>query len=502
MGKFYVTTAIPYVNAPPHIGFAMEALQADILARYHRGRGDETFYLTGTDEHGTKLFNIAKKEDIAPIELANKHAGKYKALTGALNISNDDFIRTTEDRHKSSAQKLWKKLKAKGDIYKAKYAGLYCSGCEAYVLEKDLVEGKCSNHKVAPEHLEEENYFFRLSEYSDKIRDLIKSDKLRIVPEARKNEMLNIIGKDGLSDVSFSRPKKNLAWGIEVPDDSEHVMYVWCDALSNYITALDYEGAADGRGGPEKSRSLLFKKFWPADVHLIGKDILRFHAGIWIGMLLSAGLKIPRAIYVHGFITSEGQKMSKSLGNVVDPFEVIDKYGVDAVRYYLIREIPTTSDGDFNNERFEVLYNTELANNFGNLVNRAFVMTEKYFALKIPAGDVSAECKKAIASAKKTWSENIEKFDLKAAIEAVLALSDFGNKYVEEMKPWKLAKENPESLKSVIADLLEIVRSLAEMLKIFMPETAEKILSAFQPNGAIKTPSVLFPRLQLQGRES
>ncbi|KKQ69855.1 MAG: methionyl-tRNA synthetase, methionyl-tRNA synthetase [Candidatus Peregrinibacteria bacterium GW2011_GWC2_39_14] len=490
MAKFYVTTAIPYVNASPHIGFTMEILQADVLARYHRQKGDETYFLTGTDEHGTKLFNMAKKENTTPIAIADKYAETFKSLTRNFNITNDDFIRTTEERHIRGAQKLWKILADKGDIYKAKYSGLYCSGCEAYVLEKDLVEGKCSTHKTAPDYLEEENYFFKLSKYSDEIRKLIEKDKLKIVPEARKNEMLNIIGKEGLPDVSFSRPKKNLPWGIPVPDDSDHVMYVWCDALSNYITAFDFEN--DGAN---------FKKFWPADVHIIGKDILRFHAGVWIGMLLSAGLKTPKNIYVHGFVTSDGQKMSKSLGNVVDPFAIIEKYGIDPVRYYLSREIPTTDDGDFSLTRFELLYNTELANNFGNFVNRVCSMTEKYFDSKIPKSNKAAdkdaktvECKKAIQDARSNFDKNVEKFDLKSAVECVMLLSDFGNRYVEEMKPWALAKENSEILPSVIFNMVEILRGTADMLVPFLPDTSKKVLDAISGD-AIKKPDVLFPRL-------
>ncbi|MFA6550550.1 MAG: methionine--tRNA ligase, partial [Candidatus Gracilibacteria bacterium] len=345
-------------------------------------------------------------------------------------------------------------------------------------------------HKTAPEYLEEENYFFKLSKYSDEIRKLIEKDKLKIVPEARKNEMLNIIGKEGLPDVSFSRPKKNLPWGISVPDDADHVMYVWCDALSNYITALDFEN--DGAN---------FKKFWPADVHIIGKDILRFHAGVWIGMLLSAGLKVPKNIYVHGFVTSDGQKMSKSLGNVVDPFAIIEKYGIDPVRYYLSREIPTTDDGDFSLTRFELLYNTELANNFGNFVNRVCSMTEKYFDSKIPksnkASDKDAktvECKKAIQEARENFDKNIEKFDLKSAVEGVMLLSDFGNRYVEEMKPWALAKENSEILPSVVFNMVEILRGTADMLVPFLPDTSKKVLDAISGD-IIKKPDVLFPRL-------
>ena len=509
MGKFYVTTAIPYVNAAPHIGFTMEVLQGDILARYYRFRGDSVFYLTGTDEHGTKLFNMAQKEGITPQQLVDGHAAEFQKLTSALNITNDDFIRTSSDRHKKGAQKLWKILAKNGDIYKGKYSGLYCSGCEAYVLEKDLIEGKCPIHKTEPEHLEEENYFFKLSKYSDQIKKLISSDELKVVPEARKNEILNIIGETGLTDVSFSRPKKLLPWGIEVPEDPDHVMYVWCDALSNYITALDFEN--DGEN---------FKKFWPCDAHIIGKDILRFHAGIWIGMLLSAGLQVPKNIYVHGFVTADGQKMSKSIGNVVDPFEMISKYGVDAVRYYLAREIPTTDDGDFSKQRFEALYNNELANNMGNLVNRVFAMTGKYFNSEVPqfsdeynAASKVSNCADAVAKTWVEYSKGIENFNLKTAIESVISLADFGNRYIEENKPWSIAKTDQELLKNVLYNLLEIIRQIGYLLTPFLPETSEKILVALgqdknltsesakiwrslKSGSKIVTPGVLFQRIE------
>src|SRR3989338_8588618 len=310
MSKFYITTAIAYVNASPHIGHSLEFIQADVMARYHRLRGDDVYFLTGTDEHGVKIYETAKDAGVETKDFVDKNAKKYIALKEILTLSNDDFIRTTEARHKTGAKKIWNKMVEAGDIYKDVYKGNYCVGCEAYVPDKDLDEnGNCPIHKKKPKLLEEENYFFRLSKYSDRIRKAIESDELLVLPASRKNEMLNIIGEEGLKDVSFSRPKEVLPWGIDVPNDDSQVMYVWCDALSNYITAMDYENEG------EKWR------YWPCDVHLIGKDILRFHAGIWIGMLMSADIEIPRAVYVHGFITSEGQKMSKSLGNVVDPLE-------------------------------------------------------------------------------------------------------------------------------------------------------------------------------------
>ena len=317
MAKFYLTTAISYVNAPPHIGHALEFIQADALARYHRMTGDDTFYLTGTDEHGVKIFDTAAERGITAQELVDENAEKFKALEGILDLSYDDFIRTSSAMHKSACQKIWMKMFEAGDIYKDTYKGKYCVGCEGYKADKDLDEnGNCPNHNKPPEILEEENYFFRLSKYSDKIKAAIESGELKVLPETRKNEMLNIIGDEGLHDVSFSRPKKLLPWGVDVPNDPDQVMYVWCDALSNYITAIGYEEETEQ-----------FKKYWPCDAHIIGKDILRFHAGIWIGMLMSAELPIPKGVYVHGFITSDGRKMGKSLGNVVDPLEYVDKYG-------------------------------------------------------------------------------------------------------------------------------------------------------------------------------
>jgi methionyl-tRNA synthetase len=464
MPKFYVTTSIAYVNAKPHIGYAMEVVQADVLARFHRLKGDETFYQTGTDEHGMKLVQTAKDRGITAKELVDQNAEFFRALKGQLNLSYDHFIRTTDESHMRGAQKLWKKMMAKGDIYKDSYEGLYCVGCEAFVMEKDLVDGKCPNHNKEPEKLKEENYFFRLSKYADKIKYAIEVNELKIVPQSRKHELLSLIN-EGLKDVSFSRPKHVLQWGIEVPDDPDQTMYVWCDALSNYITGIGYEDETEQ-----------FKKFWPADVHLIGKDILRFHAAIWIGMLLSAGLQLPESIYVHGFITSEGKKMSKSLNNVVDPAGYVDKYGVDALRYFLLKEIPTTDDGDFSKERFNVVYESELANNIGNLVSRVLAMNVKYFDGKVPAADRSNGVFKAdVAEMWKKYQAAIGDFDLKKALEIVVDLAMRANKFVDDTKPWVLAKGDQEELARVIYALLEMIRQIALMLLPFIPGTAEKI---------------------------
>lgn len=482
--RFYVTTAIAYVNAAPHIGFALELIQADALARYHRLKGDKTFFLTGVDEHGVKIYETAKEASKETQQFVDENAEKFKALKGILNLSNDDFIRTTSDHHKKGAQKLWMKMFEAGDIYKDKYKGNYCVGCEAFIPDKDLdSEGNCPIHKKKPIVLEEENYFFALSKYSDKIKELIEKDQLKIVPDSRKNEILNIIG-EGLKDVSFSRPKSVLPWGITVPNDESQVMYVWCDALSNYITAMDYE--TDG----EK-----FKTFWPCDGHIIGKDILRFHAGIWPGMLLSAGIELPKAIYVHGFITSEGQKMSKSLGNVIDPLVYVEKYGVDALRYYLLREIPTTDDGDFSHERFVGLINSELANGIGNLLNRVVMMVDRYFEGVIPKADKDSGLEKFISELKEKYDQAFENFDIKKACECVVELADKGNKYIDDKKPWVMAKEGNKELAAVLFNLVELLKVLSSLIYPILPETGEKI--AAQVEGAkVKKAENLFPRIE------
>lgn len=476
--NYFITTSIAYVNAAPHIGFAMELVQADVLARYHRLKGEKVFFETGTDEHGIKIYRTALEKGMTPQAMVDENAGRFLELTSALNVSQDFFVRTTSPEHQRGARKLWKKMLASGDIYKGTYEGLYCVGCESYIPEKDLIDGNCAIHKKPPERLSEENYFFRLSKYSANIRDLIESDTLKVVPEARKNEILNIIG-EGLPDVSFSRPKQMLPWGISVPDDDTQVMYVWCDALSNYITGIGYE-----------SENQTFTDFWPADVHLIGKDILRFHAGIWIGMLLSAGLKVPRQIYVHGFITSDGQKMSKSLGNVVDPFEYVAEFGADPVRYYILKEIPTTDDGDFSRDRFMATYSSDLGNNFGNLVYRVFSMNEKYFSGKVVKKVMDdpvalVEAVNSLSGFIEMYHRAIDKFDLKAALEIVWILVNIGNEYVDRTKPWALAKVDQDELAAVMYRLLELVRIIGILLLPFLPGSAQKLLGQFGECGRI-----------------
>ncbi|KPJ55393.1 methionyl-tRNA synthetase [Parcubacteria bacterium DG_72] len=464
MDKFYITTSIPYANAVPHIGFALEVVQADVLARYHKSLGENVFYLTGTDEHGLKIKKAAQEVNKSPQEFVDEISVRFKELTKSLNICNDDFIRTTEERHKLAVEKLWEKIKA--DIYKKKYKGYYCSGCEAFVTGKDLVNNKCLIHKKEPEFVEEENYFFKLSNYLDEIKEKIESNEIRIIPETRKNEVLGYI-KTGIKDISFSRVKDKY-WGFEVPGDNSQIIYVWGDALPNYISAIGYE-----------KETKQFKSLWPADVHCIGKDILKFHALLWPAMLLAAGLALPKAIFVHGFITVAGQKMSKSLGNVVDPFELVARYGPDAVRYYLLREIPSTEDGDFTVEKFEQRYNADLASGIGNLVARVSKMAEN---IDKGSGINNPGIEKEIQKAQKNCKKYLEEFKFSEALRAIWELISFCDKYIEKEKPW----EQKENSKNVLNDLLFAVDNIADLLDPFLPETSEKIRKRIIP---------LFPRI-------
>ena len=475
MSKFYVTTSIPYVNAAPHIGFALEAIQADVLARYHKQKGKDVFFLTGADEHGVKIVRAAEAAGKTPREFVDEISEKFMALKMTLNLSWDDFIRTSDQkRHWPGAQKLWLKLAEAGKIYKKKYRGLYCVGHEAFITEKDLVDGKCRDHKKEPEIIEEENWFFKLSDYTEEIKSKIESGELRILPEGRKNEILSLIN-EGLEDVSFSRPRKDLSWGVPVPNDPDHTMYVWCDALSNYISAIGY---ADD----EKN----FNKWWPADIHVIGKDILRFHAAIWPGMLLAAGLELPKTVFVHGFITAQGQKMSKSLGNVIDPFEIAEKYGTDALRYYLLREIPSSGDGNFTYEKFEERYNADLANGLGNFVSRVLTLAEKSDVKSLPKNFETA-----IKETEKNIEKFIGKFNLNEALAAIWQLIVLGDKYVDDKKPWILSADSAE-FKETIGSLLFLISEISRLSWPFFPETSEKIFKLIEN----KKSGTLFPRLQ------
>jgi methionyl-tRNA synthetase len=481
--KFYITTSIAYTNANPHLGFALESVQADVLARYHRVIGDDVFFLTGTDEYGIKNARSAKKNKKTPTQFTNEISKKFIELKQILNLSNDDFIRTTDrEKHWPGVEKTWLNLKKNKDIYKKQYKGLYCSGCEAFITEKDLVDGKCPIHQKEPEQIEEENYFFQLSRYSKKIEKAIESDKIKIIPAARKKEILNFI-KSGLNDISFSRMRKNLEWGIPVPGDKTQTIYVWGDALVNYISALGYQ-----------NNSKKFQRYWPADVHCIGKDILKFHCAIWLGMLLSLKLKLPKIVFVHGFITSDKQKMSKSLGNVVNPDKLVEKYGTDAVRYFLLREIPPTKDGDYTQERFEDRYNADLAKGLGNFSARTLALSGKHKSpafVETTAGQSKTKNQKVNKEIKKIWKNYkraMDEFKFNIALEEIWKLIGFCDRYIEKEKPWEQSKNQL----SVIQDLMIALSNVAEMLAPFLPETSKKILKQIKSKSKGKP---LFPRI-------
>ena len=469
--KFYITTSIAYTNAPPHIGFALEVVQADVIARYQRLLDKDVFFLTGTDEHGQKNVKAAQECKKTPKEFCNEISAKFKVLNKILNITNDDFIRTTDQkRHWPAVKKVWLKLKENDDIYKKKYRGLYCAGCEAFITKKDLVNGECIIHQKKPEVTEEENYFFRLSSYSKKIEKLIKKDNIKIIPQSRKNEMLAFV-RQGLEDISFSRPRKDLKWGIPVPNDDTQTIYVWADALVNYISALSYA-----------KNSSKFKKYWPADLHCIGKDIQKFHCLFWPGMLLALKLSLPKTILVHGFITVDGQKMSKTLGNVIDPFKLVRKYGVDPVRYFFLREIPSTEDGDFTYQKFERRYNADLASGLGNLVARVITL-----ANKIKTTAQNSQVKKETAKTKLKYEKALAGFKFNEALIAIWELISFCDRYIEKEKPWEKSKNSKE----VIGNLLFALKEIANFLQPFLPETSEKILQQLRT----KKGKPLFPRM-------
>ena len=478
MKKFYIPTSIVYTNLSPHIGFALELIQADVLARYHRLLSEDVFFLTGTDENGAKVAKAAEEAGKSPKNFVDEIVKKVKELKEVLNLSNDDFIRTSDKkRHWSAVEKVWLKLKENGDIYKKKYKGLYCVGCEAFVKEKDLVDGKCPIHEKNPEVIEEENYFFRLSKYQNKLKKIIRAEKIKIIPETRKSELLNFITQ-GLEDTSCSRSREKLEWGIPVPGDNTQTVYVWLEALGNYLSALDYATNGDK-----------FKKFWPPDVHCIGKDIfIRFHGSLWPAMLLSLKLELPKTIFVHGFITVGGQKMSKSLGNVIDPFELVKKYGTDAVRYFLLREIPPTEDGDFTYEKFEQRYNSDLASGLGNLVARVITLAKiSNFQFLISKQIPNPKFKTIINNTWGKYREDLVEFKFNEALISIWDLISFCDRYIEKERPW----EESENQKEVISNLLLVLSEIAKLLEPFLPETSEKILQQIKT----KKSQILFPRI-------
>lgn len=475
MGKFYVTTSIAYVNSEPHIGFAMELVQADVLARYHRQLGDKALFVTGTDEHGGKIAEKALEQKLTPQQFSDKMSQTFRGILPALNISNDRFIRTTDRGHEQRAQLIWKNLSQ--HIYKGKYSGWYCTGDEAFFSEQVVKANKgiCPAHNRPYEKIEEENYFFKLSSFTTQVKQLIETDELKIMPETRKHEILSVINQ-GLEDISISRPKDKIAWGIPVPGDETQVIYVWFEALMNYITVLGYPEHQD------------FKTYWPADVQVIGKDILRFHAAIWPAMLLALKLPAPKALYVHGFITVDDKKMSKTLGNVVAPREIVGKFGADAFRYFFLRHIPSYGDGDFNWGRLERAYNDELADQLGNAVSRTAAMITKYqngLVGDIPPPDHDiAQFQEAMSSCR---------FD--RALEEVWEQVKGLNQYIDETKPWEVAKAKDEAhMQEVLAYMAGSLLEIADMLEAFMPDTAAKIQKTFGEGILRPLPGSLFPK--------
>jgi methionyl-tRNA synthetase len=477
MSKFYVTTSIAYTNAGPHIGHALEMLQADVMARYHRAKGDETWFLIGTDEHGSKIDRAAADQGVPVKEFVDGISAQFKKLAVDISISNDQFIRTTDDFHEKAAQAIWKAC-AK-DIYKKPYEGWYCVGCETFYTDIDVPDHVCPIHKTALEHTKAENYFFALSKYNDQVKKLIETDAVKVRPAARRNEILALLER-GLEDVSISREKTQLKWGVEVPGDQDHVMYVWFDALTNYISALGYPDLT-----AEK-----YVKFWPADTQVIGKDISRHHACLWVGMLLAAGLPTPKEIFVHGFITSGGHKMSKSLGNVVGPYDVIEKYGAEALRYYLLREIPADADGDFSWERMEIVYNTDLANDLGNLVQRTAAMIDKYRDGEIGELSASSHDETAYLS-----FMNEHRFD--RALAEVWGLVRGLNQFIDEEKPWVIAKAGEaeaDHLDEVLGHVVTDLRRVADLVEPFLPVTAQRVRATFEDGKVHGEVGILFPK--------
>jgi methionyl-tRNA synthetase len=511
--KFYITTAIDYVNSLPHIGTAYEKIGADVLARWHRMLGDEVHFQMGNDEHSVNVQRAAEDVGKSPKVYCDEMRVKFEDVWRKLEISYDGFIQTSDPRHEKGVQKFLQAIMDRGDIERRKYEGWYCESCEAFLTEKDLVDGHCPNHKSKPKWLAEENYFFKLTKYRDRLLDHIEKNPEFILPDIRRNEITSFL-REGLQDISVSRA--SVEWGIPVPHDPDHVVYVWFDALINYITAMGY-------GWDEKT----FSKWWPADVHVIGKDITRFHCIIWPAMLMSAGIELPKTVFGHGFVYLKGEKMSKSLGNVVTPMDVIDKYGADSLRYYLLREGGFGRDGDFTWEHFIERYNGDLANGIGNLVSRTVGMATRYqdgWIRPIDAPDTNPEIARAtewlperIAEALDHTRGEVAFHQALAAIWETIAAAD---RHINDNKPWEMAKAGrADDIKRVLWEVASAIRSITVMLYPFMPTSAERIwetmgleatgkLSDLSPEAKshawgslgseikVKTGEGLFPRIE------
>jgi methionyl-tRNA synthetase len=507
MSKFYVTTAIVYPNAAPHLGFIYELAATDALARYHRMIGDDTFFLTGTDEHSQNVRRRAEEEGVSTEQFTARMAQLYKDVEARFSISYDRFIRTEDEDHVRGVQAFILKMQARGDIYKGFYEGWYCVSCEAFKGEADLKDGYCLIHPtLKAQWLKEENYFFRLSKYQDRLQQLIDKHSDFIQPESRRNEILGWL-RTGLQDFSISR--STIKWGIPFPGDDKHVVYVWGDALLNYATGVGY--------GTDEAK---FKRWWPADLHVIGKDITRFHCLYWPAMLMSAGVAVPKRVYAHGFLTVRGEKMSKSVGNYIDPLEAADRFGADAVRYLLLRELPFDRDGDISWETMIDRFNADLANDLGNFVFRVQNMLQRYFDGKVPSpdGDATAldrQLRTAYERAVRGLDRHVKALDFTGAMALTWDAINRGNKYIEETAPWVLAKQSDQRkrLQTVMYNLVEAIRLTTYLISPFLPETAGKI--APQIRADLKAPwatakewgklaprtqtslgGVLFPRIE------
>ncbi len=489
--KFYITTPIYYVNDKPHIGHAFTSIVSDVLARYNKQSGKEVFFLTGTDEHGAKIAQAAKKHSQQPQEFADEISSRFRELSEALNLSNNYFIRTTDqETHWPGVEKIWKTLESAGDLYLGKYEGLYCVGHEAFIKKSDLKDGVCPDHLTKPEAINEENIFFKLTKYKEELKKLYEDGTIVIRPQNRTNEVLRML--EDSEDVSFSRPRKDLQWGIPVPGNDNQTIYVWADALTNYLSAIGY-----GRNDD-------WQKWWPADIHVMAKDILRFHAIIWPAMLLSCQLPLPKSLFVHGFITVDGQKRSKTIGNVVDPIQLVEKYGIDPVRYFLLREVPSSEDGDFSEKKLEERYNGDLANNLGNLVSRIAKLIETRVGgtLHKESEHLDKKVTEKLTVTEKNVSQFINDFKLHEALAEIFKLFSFANEYINDRAPW--AEVHPDHLNETLINLGEILVRGTHLLWPFLPETSEKISKTLGQASVAKTwnkinvtsSEPLFPRIK------
>ncbi|WP_417448904.1 methionine--tRNA ligase [Kordiimonas sp.] len=506
--SYYVTTPIYYVNDKPHIGHAYTTLAADVLARFKRLDGYDVMFLTGTDEHGQKIERSAEKAGLDPQTFCDQVSTKFKDLTAAMNFSNDQFIRTTEERHKKSVQHLWSVLEEKGFIYEDRYSGWYSVRDEAFYAESELVEGE-GGEKFAPtgapvEWVEEPSYFFKLSAFEDKLLELYENNPDFVMPKSRLNEVKSFV-KGGLEDLSVSRT--TFTWGVPVPGADGHIMYVWIDALANYLTALGYP---DEQGAD-------YQKFWPADVHIVGKDILRFHAVYWPAFLMAAELPLPKRVFAHGWWTNEGQKISKSLGNVIDPYELIESYGIDATRFFLLREVPFGNDGDFSRRAFVLRCNADLSNGLGNLSQRTLSMIHKNCDAKIPPyGELTNDDNELLSNIEKSLEqvrEHMERQAFHLALEAIWSQASAADSYISVQEPWKLKKTDPERMNTVLYVLADAIRQIAILAQPVIPDSAAKLLAQMGiedrgfdqigqanhmlPGTPIPKPEGVFPRFDL-----